>query len=551
MVIAPDPPAGAADVGGAVPVTERGISRAWRSLLVAVVAGALLLLLPVMPAVSAPGPAQGQQQGQGQGQTEEPQQEAPPVWTGVPGTNLAHETYGYAWPAAPDCDESDVGTGGCVNDGLGFFQGQCTSWVAHRLNQRNGIAFSNWYDGVHWGNAADWARVAKGLGYQRNRVPAVGAVGWYARGHVSYVEEVNDDGSIVISEMNTDGHNGFHLVTVVPGGVGWPDRFIHLADVVPVDTTAPERPAPVGATTLPRAVEVSWQPPADDLGVTGYRVLRNGMPLAETTEPAYVDRQASPGQVYAYSVEAYDAAGNVSEPATVVRGQGVPAPARSRDRLQDAVLVESGAATVVCGRLGTRDNQRVGCRLRTLDGWRTVRTGREVPWGKPATRVFVATDDARIWFCREVGQDRNGCLPLDLTSLSWGFDRVDTARPRSEAASWLVTPAGPARCGIVGDRPSCSVLGESGWERPRRAVDVRPGDPLSRAFVAVERGVAFCRNIEGRAACTSLGARKLQWGRTVVTGRNLDHGRWVARPAGPALCPVGGAECLVVSRPRA
>ena len=215
--------------------------RGWRRPLALVVA-LTALLLPVSAAFSVPGAPPAAKPAAQPGQPGAPKEKPEPVWTGVPGTNLAHDTYGYPWPAAPDCDESNVGTGGCVNDGLGFFQGQCTSWVAYRLGQRNGLAFSNWFDGRHWGNASEWSKVAKGLDHVSNKVPAVGAVGWYARGHVSYVEEVNTDGSVVISEMNTDGHNGFVVHTVYPGETSWPDRFLHLADVVPVDLTAPDRP---------------------------------------------------------------------------------------------------------------------------------------------------------------------------------------------------------------------------------------------------------------------------------------------------------------------
>lgn len=543
-------------------------TRSWRALLAAV-ATVSMLLLPASPGLATPGstPGQGQpgqgQQGQGQpgqGQPGKPgdgpagpgaeQAPEPAVWTGVPGTNLAHDSYGYAWPAAPDCDESDVGTGGCVNDGRGFFQGQCTSWVAHRVSQRNGISFTNWYDGVHWGNAVDWKKVARGLEYRADEVPAVGAIGWYARGHVSYVEDVHSDGTVVISEMNTDGHNGFHVVTVTPGGAGWPDKFIHVSDVVPLDYTAPERPQPVKATRLDRGVSLTWQVPADDIGVTGYRVLRNGMPLAEPASPAYVDRQASRGQNYTYSVVAHDAAGNISEAAVAVVSQTEHLPARRLGRFLDATEVSGLSTTVTCGRLGSRRDQRVGCRVRTLDGWTTVRTGREVPWGRAGTRSFLATD-TEIWFCRVLPGSRNGCLPLDLTTLSWGFDRVKTADWQPDFPVWVATAHGPARCGVAGDRAGCTVLRDAGWKGPRRAVDALPGDPLSRAFVPVERGVAFCRNVEGRPTCTTLDTKQLEWTRSVRKGHDVPHGRWVSRTTGPALCPVGGGDCRVVSAPGA
>src|SRR5688572_2105949 len=74
-----------------------------------------------------------------------------PTLIGSPGTHAAHDGYAYGFPEAPDCNEATLGST-CVGDDRGFYQGQCTSWVAHRLSQRNGISFSNWYAGRHWGD---------------------------------------------------------------------------------------------------------------------------------------------------------------------------------------------------------------------------------------------------------------------------------------------------------------------------------------------------------------------------------------------------------------
>jgi len=111
-----------------------------------------------------------------------------------------------------------------------------------------------------------------------------------------------------------------------------------------------------------------------------------------------------------------------------------------------------------------------------------------------------------------------------------------------------VAPSGPARCGLLADRATCTVVTEDGWRVPRRARDARPGDPLSRAFVPTDRGISFCRVVEGRAACTELRPEG-PWRRDVVRGQGVEHGRWVARPAGPALCPVGGGECRTIAQP--
>lgn len=80
------------------------------------------------------------------------------------------------------------------NLGGRYGAGQCTQWAWYKRQ-----------DLPLLGNANAWARNAAAAGYVVNRTPAAGAIfqttsGWY--GHVGYVEAVNPDGSIVVTEMN-------------------------------------------------------------------------------------------------------------------------------------------------------------------------------------------------------------------------------------------------------------------------------------------------------------------------------------------------------------
>ena len=59
--------------------------------------------------------------------------------------------------------------------------------------------------GSTWGNASNWANAAARAGYTVNNTPKAGAImqttqGAY--GHVAYVESVNSNGSVRVSEMN-------------------------------------------------------------------------------------------------------------------------------------------------------------------------------------------------------------------------------------------------------------------------------------------------------------------------------------------------------------
>jgi surface antigen len=149
------------------------------------------------------------------------------TWPGTSGPGAAAQYYGYPYSNPPACTNG----GSCVPDKWNFFQGQCTSWAAYRLNQLNGIAFSNSFGGGgSWGNASNWGPHAQALGIVVNGTPAVGSTAWYSSGHVAYVEQVNSPTSIVISEMNYDFGNGFRVWTITTSSGHWPTGFIHLHD---------------------------------------------------------------------------------------------------------------------------------------------------------------------------------------------------------------------------------------------------------------------------------------------------------------------------------
>ena len=75
-------------------------------------------------------------------------------------------------------------------------RGQCVDWASHMRPDLGGLML---------GNANAWARNAAAHGYAVDRTPTAGSIfqtsaGWY--GHVGYVEAVNGDGSITVTEMN-------------------------------------------------------------------------------------------------------------------------------------------------------------------------------------------------------------------------------------------------------------------------------------------------------------------------------------------------------------
>lgn len=89
-----------------------------------------------------------------------------------------------------------------------YAYGNCT-WYAYERRAAMGKPV-----GSFWGNGGSWAFSGRAAGYVVNNTPAYGAVLVEAGspGHVGVVESVNDDGSIVISEMNNAAYGGFNII---------------------------------------------------------------------------------------------------------------------------------------------------------------------------------------------------------------------------------------------------------------------------------------------------------------------------------------------------
>ncbi|MFJ5234538.1 CHAP domain-containing protein [Kitasatospora sp. NPDC088391] len=149
-----------------------------------------------------------------------------------------------------------------VVDPWGFYNRECVSFVAWRLNNDNGMAFTNNMsaNGVkgHFGVASEWKQNAINLFGDSafSGTPAIGSVAWWdanhgdagSMGHVAYVDSVNANGSINIEQYNTY-HNvgGYWAETIATTSKNWPSGFLHLKDGV---ATPPPPPGiPTSATS--------------------------------------------------------------------------------------------------------------------------------------------------------------------------------------------------------------------------------------------------------------------------------------------------------------
>jgi chitodextrinase len=110
------------------------------------------------------------------------------------------------------------------------------------------------------------------------------------------------------------------------------------------DTQKPSKPtgltAPANGTDR---IDLSWTASTDDVGVTGYRVYRDGTPLAPVTTTSFSDTGLGLATAHTYTVEAFDAASNVSDrsdPATATTSGTV-----TFEPVADSYVTDSPAGT--------------------------------------------------------------------------------------------------------------------------------------------------------------------------------------------------------------
>jgi fibronectin type 3 domain-containing protein len=117
-------------------------------------------------------------------------------------------------------------------------------------------------------------------------------------------------------------------------------------------------PAPVGSitpTAYANSILLNWPAGTDNVGVGGYRVVRNGTPLGTTALTTWYDTALPDGASYTYAVSSYDAAGNAPSPTQVtVQTKDVTPPTKPGN-----FSVTLAAATITVRWTASTDNVKI------------------------------------------------------------------------------------------------------------------------------------------------------------------------------------------------
>lgn len=114
-----------------------------------------------------------------------------------------------------------------VPDPWGMYMKQCVSYTAWKVYQKNG--YMPYWGGV--GNANQWPGNADRAGIARGSTPRVGSVGVImagAVGHVAWVEGVNGDGTVNVSQYNYDFGSGPGMYSEMRVSASTFDTYIYF-----------------------------------------------------------------------------------------------------------------------------------------------------------------------------------------------------------------------------------------------------------------------------------------------------------------------------------
>jgi len=283
-------------------------------------------------------------------------------------------------------------------------------------------------------------------------------------------------------------------------------------DFLVLDITPPSRPAVLLAIVLSGTrINLDWQDSTDNVGVAGYRVYRDGALVVTTAESRYSEHGLAASTTYAYTVKAFDAAGNESSPATR---------SATTRALVPPVLTHADGASASTIMLGWQ----VGFVLDEVSGYRVLRNGEEI-----GTTIATSYLDQHL---------------LAGTTYSYQVVALDPAGNPSAPSNTLSGTTGTLTApGGVTAAATGSYLVQVSWEKGA------PLDPVAiyrvyrNGVQIADTGNLFWADL-GLAAETSY---SYQVAAVDAAGHTSPLSETVSAITGPLLAPVGVSAVAVNS----
>ncbi|UUZ56275.1 hypothetical protein LP419_14200 [Massilia sp. H-1] len=123
------------------------------------------------------------------------------------------------------------------------------------------------------------------------------------------------------------------------------------------------------------SVTLAWTASSDNVGVTGYKIMRNGVQVGTSTTASFTDSALTAGTAYSYTVLAYDAVGNQSPLSAALAVTTTGAGCQIRFTIANANTVTGQALRVVGNQAAIGSWAPASGFALTIQG-----SGANVPW---------------------------------------------------------------------------------------------------------------------------------------------------------------------------
>lgn len=121
-----------------------------------------------------------------------------------------------------------------------------------------------------------------------------------------------DNTNVSHNRVHYNNTRGLRIVDIRQKGINYVESN-NLTYPVGPDRMPPSVPTGVTSTCASDTeIHLAWNPSFDNIGVSRYRIYRNGSARTYADRTSYLDNMLIPGSVYTYTITALDAAGNES-----------------------------------------------------------------------------------------------------------------------------------------------------------------------------------------------------------------------------------------------
>jgi chitodextrinase len=258
------------------------------------------------------------------------------------------------------------------------------------------------------------------------------------------------------------------------------------------DTTPPSQPSNfriTGATAT--SIDLGWNGSTDNVGVAGYRIYRNGVAGATTTQTSTTVSGLTCGTAYTFEVDAYDAAGNRSPKSTMVGSTSACADTQAPSAPGNVSASSRTASSIALGWSASTDN--VG-----VVGYGLYRNGTQLGTSTTPSGIFSGLACNTNYTLAVDAYDAAGNRSGKTTTMVATTACPDTTPPSTPSG---LSASNVSQTGLTLNwSASTDNVGVTGYDVYRNGTKMASGTPTSSAQTGLSCGTSYSFGVVARDA---------------------------------------------------